>query len=64
MLQDCDHKIISITSKTWVNENPNENFPTKSTEVMDNDSYCFMQANRVQMALDRANKMQEYLNMH
>jgi hypothetical protein len=64
MLQDYDHKINSITSKEWVNENTNENFPTKSSDVMDNHSYCFMQANRVQMALDTANKMQEFLNMH
>lgn len=52
MLQDCDHKTISITSKTWVNENLNENFPTKSTEEMDNVAYCFMLVNRATMALD------------
>ena len=45
MSQECDHKTISITSKTWVNENLNENFPTKSTEEMDNVSYCFIKVN-------------------
>jgi len=59
MLEDCDHKTISITSKTCVNENLNENFPTKSTKEMDNVSYCFMQLNRATMASDYANKMQE-----
>jgi hypothetical protein len=52
MLQDCDHKTISITFKTWVNENLNENFPTKSNEEMDNVSYCFMEVNRATMASD------------
>jgi len=59
MLQDCDHKTISITSKTWVKENLNENFPTKSTEEMDNVSYCFMEINKAKMASDYANKMPE-----
>lgn len=49
MLQDCDHTIIS---KAWVNENLNENFLTKSTELMDNESYCFMQVNSATMASD------------
>jgi hypothetical protein len=52
MLQDCDHKTVSIISKTYVNENVNENFPTKSTEEMDNVSKCFKQVNRATVASD------------